>query len=43
MERAEKMLLTEGEKQAIAEIEKLLHEYSDAYVSRTGPVVTKSA
>ncbi len=40
---AEKMLLTEGEKKAIAEIEKLMCECSDAYKGRTGAVVTKAA
>ena len=40
---AEKMLLTEGERQAIAEIEKLLSECSDAYRGRTRAVVTKAA
>jgi hypothetical protein len=40
---AERMLLTEKEKQAIADLEKVVLEYSDLVTSKTGSSVTKAA
>ena len=40
---AASMLLTDKEKQAIAELEKVLLEYSDLVASKTGSMVTKAA
>ena len=40
---AERMLLTEKEKQAIVDLEKVVLEYSDLVASKTGSMVTKSA
>jgi len=40
---AAKMLLTEREKQAIGELEKVILEYSDLVARKTDPMVTKAA
>ena len=40
---AERMLLTEKEKQSITDLEKVVREYSDLVTSKTGSMVTKTA